>query len=170
MVQSGAPDFPFCVCWANENWTRRWDGGNDEVLLAQSYTVDEEQRFIDALLPLFADRRYIRVGDRPLLLVYRPSLLPDPARAAATFRDVARRAGLRDLYLAFVQHPGSATPDDWGFDAAVEFPPHGLRAETLTDQVRKTNPAFAGTVWDYVSAAQNALPARSRRIASCAGS
>ncbi|HEV3241509.1 MAG TPA: glycoside hydrolase family 99-like domain-containing protein [Casimicrobiaceae bacterium] len=157
VVQSGEPDFPFCVCWANENWTRRWDGGNDEVLLAQSYTVDEERRFIDELLPLFADRRYIRVGDRPLLLVYRPGLLPDPARAFATYRDAARQAGCGELYLACVAHPDTAAPEAWGFDATVEFPPHGLRAETLTDQVRKTNPAFAGTVWDYISAAQQAL-------------
>jgi lipopolysaccharide biosynthesis protein len=157
VAASGEPDFPFCVCWANESWSRRWDGGSNQLLIAQTYAVENERRFIEELLPLFADPRYIRIGDRPLLLVYRAGLLPDPARAAATYREAARRAGFGDLYLAFVQHPGSADPDVWGFDAAVEFPPHGLQAATLTDQVQKTNPAFVGEVWDYVSAAQHAL-------------
>lgn len=157
VVRSGTPDFPFCVCWANENWTRRWDGGNDEVLIAQTYTVENERHFIEALLPLFADRRYLRIGGRPLLLIYRAGLLPDPLRATATYREVARRAGYRDLYLACVQHPGAAAPDAWGFDAAVEFPPHGLTAQTLTDQAQLTNPAFVGQIWDYTSAAENAL-------------
>jgi lipopolysaccharide biosynthesis protein len=157
VLASGEPDFPFCVCWANENWSRRWDGGNDELLIAQTYSAENDRRFIAELVPLLADRRYIRVGDRPLLLVYRASLLPDPQRTAATLRSGARAAGLADPYLCFIQHPGSPDPHAYGFDAAVEFPPHGLHVRTLTDAVEKTNPAFAGEVWDYVSAAQGAL-------------
>jgi hypothetical protein len=157
VVQSGSPDFPFCVCWANQNWTPNSEGGNDEVLVTQAHTGGNERRFIEGLLPLFADRRYIRIRDRPLLLVCRASLLPDPARAAATYREAVRRAGFGDLYLACVQHPGAAAPDTFGFDAAVELPPNGIRAEALTDQVQRTNPAFAGTVLDYISAARDAL-------------
>jgi lipopolysaccharide biosynthesis protein len=157
VVASGEPEFPFCVCWANENWSRRWDGGNDELLIAQAYSAENDRRYSEELLPLFSDPRYIRIGDRPLLLVYRASLLPDARQTAETFRGVARAAGLANPYLCFVQHPGSPSPDAWGFDAAVEFPPHGLQVATLTDQVQKTNPAFAGEVWDYVSAAKNAL-------------
>ena len=157
MVESGRPDFPFCVCWANENWTRRWDGGNDEVLLAQDYSPENERRLIAEILPLFRDPRYIRIDGRPLLLVYRANLLPDPPRAAKTFRSAARAAGVAEPFLAFIEHPGSASPDEWGFDAAVEFPPHGVEAMTLTDRVDKINRAFAGEVWDYISAARNAL-------------
>jgi lipopolysaccharide biosynthesis protein len=157
VVGSGEPDFPFCVCWANENWSRRWNGGGDELLIAQTYSAENDSRYIEELLPLFADRRYIRVGGRPLLVIYRAGLLPDPKQTARTFRDVARAAGFADLCLCFVQHPGSPSPDVWGFDAVVEFPPHGLEAITLTDRVQRTNPAFVGEVWDYVSAAQNAL-------------
>jgi lipopolysaccharide biosynthesis protein len=157
VLASGEPDFPFCVCWANENWSRRWDGGNDELLIAQTYSAENDRRLIAELLPLLTDRRYIRVGDRPLLLVYRASLLPDPQRTAAAFRNGARAAGLADPYLCFIQHPGSLGPHAYGFDAAVEFPPHGFHVRTLTDEVEKINPAFAGEVWDYVSAAQGAL-------------
>ena len=157
VMESGEPDFPFCVCWANENWSRRWDGGNDELLIAQEYSAEHERHFIEELLPVLGDRRYIRVGGRPLLLVYRANLLPEPRRAAETFRRVARTAGVGEICLAYIQHPGLPAPDALGFDAAVEFPPHGLDVVPLTDQIEKINPAFSGEVWDYVSAAKNSL-------------
>jgi lipopolysaccharide biosynthesis protein len=157
VLDSGKPDFPFCVCWANENWSRRWDGGNDELLIAQEYSAEHERRFIEDLLPVLHDRRYIRIGGRPLLLVYRANLLPDPRRAAETFRRATRAAGVGEVFLAYVEHPGLPTPDALGFDAAVEFPPHGLDVVPLTDQVEKINPAFCGEVWDYISAAKNSL-------------
>ena len=157
VIESGEPDFPFCVCWANENWSRRWDGGNDELLIAQEYSAERERRFIEELLPVFGDRRYIRVGGRPLLLVYRANLLPEPRRAAETFRRLARTAGVGEICLAYIQHPGLPAPDALGFDAAVEFPPHGLDVVPLTDQIDKINTAFSGEVWDYISAAKNSL-------------
>jgi len=157
VMQSGEPDFPFCVCWANENWTRRWDGGNDELLVAQTYTPENEQRLIADLLPLFRDPRYIRVNGRPLLLVYRANLLPEPRRATDTFRRVAREAGEAEPYLAMVHVPQMPPPGELGFDAGVEFPPHSTEVNTLTDQVEKLNPKFTGDVWDYISAAQYAI-------------
>ncbi|MCB1780181.1 MAG: glycoside hydrolase family 99-like domain-containing protein, partial [Candidatus Competibacteraceae bacterium] len=86
VVQSGHPDFPFCVCWANENWSRRWDGLDTEILIAQEHSDKDDLSFIRTLEPALRDRRYIRVNDRPLLLVYRPNLLPDPARTADLWR------------------------------------------------------------------------------------
>jgi lipopolysaccharide biosynthesis protein len=157
VVASGRPDFPFCVCWANENWTRRWDGGNDELLIAQTYSPESERALIGDLLPLFRDPRYIRVHGRPLVLVYRANLLPEPRRAAETFRRVARDAGESEPYLAMVHIPGMASPPEWGFDAGVEFPPHSTEIRTLTEHIEKLNPAFVGDVWDYVSAARYAM-------------
>ncbi len=78
--KSGEPDFPFCLCWANENWTRQWDGQNAQVLLEQHYSAADDLAHIRSLIPLFKDRRYIRVADRPLLLVYRASRLPEPEK------------------------------------------------------------------------------------------
>jgi lipopolysaccharide biosynthesis protein len=157
VVASGEPDFPFCVCWANENWTRRWDGGNDELLVAQTYSPENERAFFADLLPLFRDRRYIRVSGRPLVIVYRANLLPEPGRATETFRRVAREAGEADPYLATIHVPQMPSPLDWGFDAGVEFPPHSTEAVPLTEHVEKLNANFVGDVWDYVSVAQYAI-------------
>lgn len=157
VAASREPDFPFCVCWANENWTRRWDGGNDELLVVQTYSPESERALIGDLLPLFRDPRYIRVDDRPLLVIYRANLLPEPRRATDTFRRMARAAGESEPYLAMVHVPGMPSPLDWGFDAGIEFPPHSTEAQPLTEHIEKLNPDFVGGVWDYVSAAKYAI-------------
>ena len=157
VVQSGQPDFPFCVCWANENWTRRWDGGNDELLVAQNYSPESERALITDLVPLFRDPRYIRVAGRPLVLVYRAKLLPEPRRATDIFRSVTRAAGDSEPYLVMVHVPGMSSPGELGFDAGVEFPPHSTEVHPLTGHIEKLNRNFVGDVWDYVSAARYAI-------------
>ena len=124
VLQSGEPDFPFCLCWANENWTRRWDGHERDVLLQQRYSAADDLAHIQSLFPAFADPRYIRIDGRPVFLVYRTGLLPEPARTAERWRNAAVRAGIGDLYLirveAFTDDPA---PSDIGFDAAMPFTP-----------------------------------------------
>jgi lipopolysaccharide biosynthesis protein len=125
IVASGQPDIPFCLCWANENWTRSWDGRSGSMLLEQVYSPEDDVRHIQTLIPIFKDPRYIKVDGKPFFLVYRLSLLPDPAATIARWRDEVRRAGFPDLYLANVE----SFPDDHGaaeslpLDAAVEFAP-----------------------------------------------
>ncbi len=125
--KSGEPQFPFCVCWANENWTRRWDGLEDEVLLEQRYSAADDLAHIRSLIAMFLDPRYIRVGDCPLFLVYRASQLPKPERTAETWRREAERAGLKGLFLVRVESFGNeqGDPRDIGFDAALDFQPRG---------------------------------------------
>lgn len=128
VLASGKPDFPFCLCWANENWTRIWDGGGQDVLLQQHYSAEDDLAHIQALIPAFADSRYIRINGRPLLLVYRTELLPEPARTAETWRRETAKAGIGDLYLARVENFVSRVdPGSIGFDAAVEFAPLGAQ-------------------------------------------
>ncbi len=123
VVDSGSPDFPFCICWANENWTRVWDGGEQHVLAAQHYSEDDDIAHIRWLLPVLSDPRYITVDSKPLLLIYRVSHLPNPARTAELWRREAERAGLPGLYMCSVQSFDKFNPDSIGFDAAVEFQP-----------------------------------------------
>lgn len=128
VLASGKPDFPFCLCWANENWTRVWDGGEQAVLLQQHYSAADDLAHIRALIPALADPRYIRIHGRPLLLVYRTELLPEPARTAEIWRTESSKAGIGDLYLARVENFVSRVdPTSIGFDAAVEFAPLGAQ-------------------------------------------
>jgi lipopolysaccharide biosynthesis protein len=124
VLRSGEPDFPFCLCWANENWTRRWDGMDRDVLLQQRYSAADDLAHIQSLFPAFADSRYIRIDGRPVFLVYRTGLLPEPARTAERWRNAAVRAGIGDLYLIRVEgFTDDPVPTDIGFDAAMPFAP-----------------------------------------------
>jgi hypothetical protein len=157
-LASGRPDVPFCVCWANENWTRTWDGLDAEVLLANRPDPDDDLRFIHDMMPLLRDRRAIRVADRPLLLVYDAAALPDPARTTAVWREACRAAGVGELHLASVWSRNQADPRMLGFDAAVQFPPLLVPCENLTAAGGPpTQPGFRGAILDYRAAVRAGL-------------
>jgi len=158
--RSGAPDFPFCVCWANENWTRRWDGADKEILIAQNPSRADDERLIRDLLPHFRDPRYIRVGGKPLFIVYRIGVLPDVTATAVLWREVARREGIGELYLCAAKTYDTGDPTYYGFDAVVEFPPHGLRTVTMHEQLELLDPGFSGTVVDYRQFVVDCITAR----------
>ncbi len=123
LLKSGKPDFPFCLCWANENWTRRWDGEDQQVLMRQEYSEQDDRSHIQSLLPVFKDERYIRVNGKPFILIYRTENLPEPARTAEIWREEARKAGIGELYLCRVESVGMCDPKAINFDAALEFAP-----------------------------------------------
>lgn len=126
ILASGRPGMPFTMCWANENWTRAWDGESREILLGQEYGPDDDLAHIRHLIPAFEDPRWIRVDGKPLFLVYRASLLPDALRTTGIWREEARRAGVGDLHLLRVESfldEREQSPQALGFDGAVEFQP-----------------------------------------------
>lgn len=144
VLASGRPDFPFLLCWANENWTRVWDGGASDVLIGQSHSDDDDLAHLRVLAEAFADPRYVRIDGRPVFLVYRAGLLPDPARTAATWKNEAVRLGLPEPYLCSVEAFAKGErrdPTAIGFDAAVGFAPGPLfsrsPAVTTADRLRR---------------------------------
>lgn len=150
-LTSGEPDFPFCICWANEDWTRAWDGKSSEVLIGQEHSEADSRRFIQSLFPFLRDRRYIRVHGRPLLLIYRIAIIPNLRETVALWREECAQAGIPDPYLAAVQSFGIGDPTPYGFDAAVEFPPHGTDLDWNCNaryRGRWLNPRFTGHVVD----------------------
>ncbi len=162
VLESGEPDFPFALCCANEPWTRAWDGNTGDVIVPQEYSAADDLAHIRHLLPAFADPRYVRVDGKPLFLVYRASLLPDPRRTTDCWRAEAQRAGLGDLYLCRVENDvARGDPTAWGFDAAVDFQPdfahlgRALRRDLVSRAVRRahlTNQAYRWhRIYDYES-------------------
>src|SRR5579871_3154562 len=154
-------NLPFCLCWANENWSRRWSGVEEDVLIAQSHSPADDILFIEHVAAYMRDPRYLRINGRPVLLVYRPSLFPNARATAARWRTWARQNGLGDLYLIYPQSFEVCDPEKYGFDAATEFPPNLSDPPILTDQVQKSNPEFSGIVYDW-----SVLVDRSRHYAA----
>lgn len=167
VLASGKPDLPFCLCWANENWTRRWDGQDQEVLARQIYSPEDDLDHIRSLIPAFKDPRYIRVEGKPLFLVYRVNSLPQPAETAEIWRREAVAAGLPGLYLCVV----SSLPElhfdatQIGFDAAIDFQPdwgrmphpsHSLRRK-LRCLLKPDHPECVNTIRHYPFFAQRMM-------------
>lgn len=150
ITESGAPDFPFCLCWANENWTRRWDGKADDILIAQQHSPADDLAFIARVESILTHRNYIRVEGKPMLLVYRPSLLPEPAATIDRWRSYFRKRGRGELHLVMVRSFSErAVPQDYGFDAAVQFPPH-YHSSDVSAVVKREHPHFRGLIYDYL--------------------
>ena len=103
-------DFPFCLAWANENWTRRWDGEEREILVEQVYDETREGELVDDLQRHFADQRYIRVDGRPLLVAYRADIIPDAGAAVARWRTLWRERHDENPLIFMAQTFGSEDP------------------------------------------------------------
>ena len=124
VLRSGKPDFPFCLCWANESWSRRWLGEDKNILIAQSYSRND---FIDHarwLAVAFADSRYIRVEGRPLFLIYRPFDIPQELGAVDLLRHEIQRLGLPNPFLVAVDAHGRGYDyTSLGYDHVLAFEP-----------------------------------------------
>jgi lipopolysaccharide biosynthesis protein len=147
---------PLCLCWANENWSRRWDGRADQVLIAQRHSPEDDLAFIAHVAAYLRDPRYLRIDGRPLLLVYRPGLLPDPAATAARWRLWCAKHGIGEIHLAYVQSFDNMDPRSIGFDSAVAFPPNNISLSPVTAQQQLLNPGFRGDVLDWRELARDA--------------
>lgn len=150
VLETKKPDFPFCICWANENWTRRWDGNDNEILMPQDCSNDEQnQAFAEHILPILLDERYIRVNGAPLLIIYRADLFPNLSKTAEQWRNIFRKNGVGEVHLCFALTFGfDKHPHDVGFDSAVQFPPNNFPVRTIQPaEVGANN--FSGKIVDY---------------------
>lgn len=154
-VQDPEIDFPFCICWANETWSRRWDGSESEILIKQVYSFEYAEQIFHDFMQYLSDPRYIEIDGKKIILIYRPTDIPDVHLYVDTWRRRARENGFDVLICACLTF-GSGDPTRQGFDAAVQFPPHGVMAEDVT---RDRNPAadFTGNIYSYPSVVAHQL-------------
>jgi hypothetical protein len=126
VLEHGSPDMPFCLAWANENWSRHWDASAHEVLLKQRYSAEDDEEHGQFLLRAMSHPLYLRVDGRPVLLIYRIQALPDAKRTMARWREIWRAGGIADVHVVkFDTHGDFSDPARYGADASAEFVPHG---------------------------------------------
>lgn len=169
VLESGQPDFPFCLCWANASWTGIWHGNPKRVLMEQTYsgTEDYEKHFRE-LLRAFRDRRYLKVDGKPLFIVYKPRDVPNVKQVADYFRHMAEKAGLPGIYLVGVAHHDGWDPHESGFDAAVVQNLSGLtRSIPWRYPLLKLRARFGGqrlTIRQYEDLLNSFVPERTRQL------
>ncbi len=168
VLRTGEPDFPFCLAWANESWSRRWLGENKDILMRQSYSPADDLNHIRWLLQAFADRRCIRVDGRPVFMIYRPTDLPKPRRTTDLFRNECIRNGLPEPFLiGSNSHCWDVDCQTLGFDRTLLFMPQlGNLPEFMVDgptESRRTRNAKLGVesdtlkLYDYEEAVVSML-------------
>ena len=153
VLASGTPDLPFCLCWANESWSRTWSGRENDVLVRQEYSGADHKEHIAWLAEVFRDRRYIRVNGRPLFLIYRPEGIPNLARVVDEWKTYCAGKLSVEPFICAVSTGFSTQNDDafiaMGFDAIVDFQPN-----------RRCFPSGRNATGHAVSLARRVLPER----------
>ncbi len=144
-------DQDFCIMWANENWTRTWDGFEGQVLIQQDYRDEDEDAFIADTARYFNHPRYTLVNDKPLFILYRPGLLPDAEATIARWKQKWELVCGVEPHVLMVQGFGDEDPTAYNLDGAVEFPPHKLCVDIpdINSTLNVIDPNYTGHARDY---------------------
>nr|WP_277399705.1 glycoside hydrolase family 99-like domain-containing protein [Pseudoxanthomonas sp. LH2527] len=160
-------DLKFCLCWANEKWTRTWDGRGDEILIDQKHSPEDDIAFIEYVAEYMRDPRYLRVDGKPVLLVYRPGLLPNVAATMLQWREWCIENGIGHVHLVYVQSFDRAPPEELGFDAATQFPPNFFNSPDISGRQYLINPDYRGSVLEWHGLQKAANEAVGENIYRC---
>jgi O-antigen biosynthesis protein len=150
-------DMPFCLCYANENWTRRWDGMENDILMAQTYSNTFEVDLAEEMLVYLQDKRYIKIDGKPLVIIYRIDILPSPTEFSNRFRGECHKLGIGEIYLCSVLSFGIGNAINYGFDDNIEFPLHGINNLSVTEKVNIFDENFNGKVFSYPNVVKSEL-------------
>jgi lipopolysaccharide biosynthesis protein len=142
-------DIKYCLCWANENWTRTWDGQHEGILLAQKYLENDPHQFIADVAKYFKDERYIRIDNKPVLIVYNTIEIKDFDRYINVWRTEAIKLGFEGIYIISTNACNYAEKKH-EIDAMVEFPPHEyLQNIHINSTLSMINKKYSGWIYDY---------------------
>jgi hypothetical protein len=122
VLESGKPDLPFCLCWANQTWTGIWHGCPDRILIEQTYQgIEDYEAHFKFLLKAFKDKRYLTVDGKPLFIIFKPTDTPVIKQIIDFWRELAKKSGLTGLYLVAVKGGSEKILQEYGFDAVVRY-------------------------------------------------
>lgn len=137
MLKSTSYDFPFLYIWANENWTRKWDGADHEIIIKQNHSLEDDEKHIRFLCEnVFCHKNYIKIDGKCVFVLYKPFLLPNPTETVHLWRTVAAEYGI-DLYVCHMLFSYNKNHQNLveGFDAAVDFEPFGIRRKSVFEEI-----------------------------------
>ncbi len=144
-------ELPFCLMWANENWTRTWDGFDNDVLMAQDYLDEDDEAFVADIARHFADDRYITIDGRPLFFIYRPAIIPNAKAKIALWRKMLKEQHNFEPLIYMAQAFDDLDPRTYDLDGAIEFPPHKVAAglPSKAQELGLTDSEFTGHYPSY---------------------
>lgn len=119
-------DINYCVCWANENWTRAWADKSKEILIEQTYGDSSDWvKHFNYLLQFFKDERYILVEGKPLIIIYRPEIIPTRLEMFTLWDKLAKENGFEGLFFLYQQNKYNPSKDKAGsiFKYGIEYQP-----------------------------------------------
>lgn len=153
-------NFPFCLCWANESWTKGFFGSSKEIIMKQSETEESYRNFIVGAVKYLKDPRYITVKGKKLLIIYKPQVIPNPRKVLDYWREYCVCHGVGDIYII-----GVWTADwensvlEWGFDSAAEFQPGSIKPYCLkiNKEIPFVNKDFIGEIYSYQNLVQEKI-------------
>jgi lipopolysaccharide biosynthesis protein len=157
LKQSRKTGIDFALIWANESWTRKWDGGENEIIFEQLYPEDWQIQFFEKLLPIFKHSKYLKdeLG-KPIFSIYRPNLVPNLKEAITYWRQTAELSGLPGLTIfgavsqdSFGGFTNLDLAKEFGLDGLHEFPPHSKKFEPTVSPTGDSNLNFSGGLFDY---------------------
>lgn len=124
LIKNKHIDTKFCISWANEPWTRSWDGKNKDILINQEYGNENEwKNHFDYLLQFFLDDRYIKIDNKPLFVIYRTNNIPNCEKMINYWQELAKKNGLNGLYLVETLNSFQRKPCINSSEAVIEFEP-----------------------------------------------
>ena len=144
-------DFRFLLCWANENWTRSWDGLNKDILLEQRYEKGWEVNYAEDTAVYLKSSKYYTRNGRPVLLIYNVSAIPDCKKCMDNMREVFIQHGVGDVEIIAVWFYGVKYDAElYGVDGFSEFPPHRLDFIGASREILPMlKESFKGNVYNY---------------------
>lgn len=120
VLESGKPEFPFCLAWANESWTGTWHNACGKILQKQLYPGGKDYiEHFNYLAKAFRDKRYITIEGKPLFIIYHPSDIPDLQYFIKIFKEKSINIGLEGIHIAGFSDSKIINPIRYGLDSIV---------------------------------------------------
>jgi lipopolysaccharide biosynthesis protein len=152
-------DFYFLLIWANENWTKKWDGKDEEVLIKQDYKENDPENFIKDIKKYIIDKRYIRINGKPIIGIYEPRKIPNINRTIFTWREKSKEYGIGEIYIIVCLNDGNFEEYEKIklFNAVYQFSPRdSMTFDTLIKS--KTNYyAYTAALYNKFNISDNIL-------------